>query len=146
MGSTRLGLVVAGSLGWVAAVLLAPLLPGGAVPAAVYLVGGLVCHQQADRSFHLDGAQVAVCARCLGLYAGGAIGTVLWSLVRRRARWPGLGVRGPLAVLAAPTIGSVALGTLGWWDAGNVARAGLAVPLGVAAGVLVAAAAVGDLR
>ena len=37
----------------------------------------LVCHQHPDRSFWIFGAPVAVCARCLGIYSGAAIGLVL---------------------------------------------------------------------
>lgn len=37
----------------------------------------LVCHQHPDRSFWIFGAPVAVCARCLGIYSGAAIGMVL---------------------------------------------------------------------
>ena len=44
-----------------------------AFSAAVYSVGALVCHQLPARSFHLWGAQLAVCARCAGLYAGAAV-------------------------------------------------------------------------
>jgi len=34
----------------------------------------LVCHQQPERSFYLFGGAVAVCARCLGIYLGAAVG------------------------------------------------------------------------
>jgi uncharacterized membrane protein len=37
----------------------------------------LVCHQQADRSFFLLGGSVAVCARCLGIYSGAALGLMI---------------------------------------------------------------------
>jgi uncharacterized membrane protein len=37
----------------------------------------LVCHQRPDRSFYLFGAPIAVCARCLGIYLGAAIGLLL---------------------------------------------------------------------
>ena len=43
----------------------------------VYAIGSLICHQLPERSFHLWGAQLPVCARCTGIYAGAA---------RRRAR------------------------------------------------------------
>jgi len=38
---------------------------------------GLVCHQRPERSFWIFGIPVAVCARCLGIYLGSAIGLVL---------------------------------------------------------------------
>ena len=36
----------------------------------VYAIGHVVCHQLPARSFHLWGAQLPVCARCTGIYAG----------------------------------------------------------------------------
>ena len=35
---------------------------------------GLVCHQDPERAFWLFGGSVAVCARCLGTYAGATVG------------------------------------------------------------------------
>jgi len=37
----------------------------------------LVCHQRPERSFWIFGAPVAVCARCLGIYVGAAIGLLV---------------------------------------------------------------------
>src|SRR5215469_12736664 len=37
----------------------------------------LVCHQQPERSFFLFGGSVAVCARCLGIYLGAAVGLLI---------------------------------------------------------------------
>jgi uncharacterized membrane protein len=37
----------------------------------------LVCHQQPERSFFLFGGSVAVCARCLGIYLGAAVGLLV---------------------------------------------------------------------
>jgi uncharacterized membrane protein len=37
----------------------------------------LVCHQQPERSFVFFGGSVAVCARCLGIYLGAAMGLLL---------------------------------------------------------------------
>lgn len=37
----------------------------------------LVCHQQPERSFFLFGGSVAVCARCLGIYLGAAMGCLI---------------------------------------------------------------------
>jgi uncharacterized membrane protein len=54
----------------------APLLAGGH-PMAAFMIRSFfsrVCHQQVDRSFAIDGAPVAVCIRCLGIYCGGALG------------------------------------------------------------------------
>lgn len=58
----------------------------------VYLTGSLLCHQLPERSFHLWGAQMPVCARCTGIYAGAAIAAVIATLtagvVRRTSSGP----------------------------------------------------------
>ena len=49
---------------------------GGLMPAAaaaVYAIGSVICHQQPERSFHLWAVALPVCARCIGIYAGGAL-------------------------------------------------------------------------
>jgi hypothetical protein len=52
-----------------------------------------------------------------------------------------------LVVIASlPTLISVALSAAGVWDGSNVLRAALALPAGIAGGVVVAAAATKDLR
>ena len=67
--------------GWVTAVLTAPVLP--AWPAAfVYAVSSLVCHQLPERSFYWGAAQFAVCARCTGIYLGGALAAGSGAAVR----------------------------------------------------------------
>lgn len=48
-----------------------------AVGASLQRGFALVCHQQPARSFWLFGGSVAVCARCLGIYLGAAIGLLL---------------------------------------------------------------------
>jgi uncharacterized membrane protein len=36
-----------------------------------------ICHQRPERSFCIFGGEVAVCARCLGIYLGAAVGLLL---------------------------------------------------------------------
>jgi len=121
--------------------------------AVVYAAGSMICHQRPERSFHLHGAQLPVCARCAGLYAGGLIGAIAWVAATGVRRLPSqplrrvspVTVRRAMMLLALPTIVSVAASALGWWDSNNV-RALLAVPLGCGIGALVCAVAAGDLR
>ena len=41
-----------------------------------------ICHQQADRSFHVLGEQFAVCSRCFGVYFGLLLGFAVYPLWR----------------------------------------------------------------
>ena len=51
---------------WMAAIVAAPLLELD----WVYTFFSRICHQYAERSFHLAGAPLAVCIRCTSIYAG----------------------------------------------------------------------------
>ncbi|HJU44926.1 MAG TPA: DUF2085 domain-containing protein [Vicinamibacterales bacterium] len=121
------------------------------VVALAYAVGSVICHQLPERSFFIDGRQLPVCARCTGLYASGVVGLLGWIALKSARRWRRIAVspRAALAVVAAaalPTAMSYVTGVTGIWDGSNVTRALLAMPLGVAAGAVVAAVATKDLR
>jgi uncharacterized membrane protein len=146
-------------LAWTAAIVAAPAVSarggrGGARLAAVmYVAGSLICHQRPERSFHVGAAQLPVCARCLGLYAGGALGVLVWIAFTGLGRRPSARaaawltrVRVVLITAAIPTLISVITAWLGVWDPGNVLRATLALPLGAAAGAVVAAVSARDLE
>jgi uncharacterized membrane protein len=78
-------LTAAGAFVWLAAIFLAPWLAGrssGRAAAFVYAVFSPVCHQIPERCFQFHGHPLAVCGRCLGIYAGFAGGLVLYPLVR----------------------------------------------------------------
>lgn len=104
----------------------------------VYGTGSVLCHQLPERSFHLWGAQLPVCARCTGIYAGAAIAAAIaagfGSTTRRR--------RARLGLLAAalPTIATL----LYEWTSGvtpsNWIRAAAGACLGAAVGALIVAA------
>jgi uncharacterized membrane protein len=133
-------LLTATALAWVAIVLAAPLtLAHGYVlfPSLVYEAAGLVCHQRPERSFHLAGIQLPVCARCFGLYASGAAGALAASLAGLTAP-PIRTTRASvgLALAALPTAVTVALEWAGLMQPGGMWRAVAAVPLGALAGWL----------
>lgn len=151
--------------GWAAGIIAAPLVrtgaadvPGPRLVAWTYVVGAMVCHQRPERSFHMAGAQMPVCARCTALYVGGAAGLVGWLALgaggRRRRATRAVGnaalVRArftsAILVLGVPIVVSVAAAALGVWDASNALRASLSAPLGVALGAALAAVTLGDLR
>jgi len=47
------------------------------------LVGYAICHRIPDRSFHLAGQQLPLCARCTGTYLGVAVALIVLALYRR---------------------------------------------------------------
>lgn len=80
---------VLGTLVWLAAIFLAPWLAArGAASAArvVYAAFSPTCHQIPSRCFLVAGHPLAVCGRCLGIYAGFAVGLVLYPFVRGGSR------------------------------------------------------------
>jgi len=132
------------AVGWAILVVAAPylaMLPGVGgdyLSASAYAFGAAVCHQRPERSFHLAGAQLPVCARCTGLYLSAALG-ILFAWARRPSsaapfeRW-----RTCLLWAALPTVATL---LFEWWRPSGVPgafRALAAVPLGAAAGALLA--------
>jgi uncharacterized membrane protein len=135
------GLGVA-AVAWFALVATAPRLPA-ALAAAVYTIGAFICHQRPERSFHWDGAQLAVCARCTGIYLG-ACAALLVALVPpdRYARHisDARFVRGLLIAAALPTALTVGVEWVGWWFPSSGVRAAAGIPLGAAGAFVVTAA------
>ena len=79
-----------------------PLADAGAL--AIYFVGSAICHQRPERSFHLWGAQLPVCARCTGLYTGAAMAPLV-PIGRRLVGGTRAGMI--LALAAAPTLATL---------------------------------------
>jgi len=135
----RLGLTGA-ALMWLTLILLSPVaLASGRFPTltmAVYHAGSLVCHQRPERSFHLAGVQLPVCARCFGLYLSGAVGLTIAS--RRRGSISAATSRLLLVLAALPIAITVALEWLGLIHTTNIVRMVSGLPLGFAAAVVIA--------
>ena len=115
--------------------------------ALTYLGAGYVCHQRPERSFHLDGRQLPVCARCTGLYLAAPLGLAAVMLMRRRGaaddrayrRW-----RVAIVAAAVPTVISVGLEWIGGPGlSSNISRALTALPLGATLAAVLGAAALG---
>jgi uncharacterized membrane protein len=111
---------------------LAPVLP--AWPSAiVYAVSSLVCHQLPERSFYWGSVQMAVCARCTGIYAGAAAAALAAApLDPARLQVLRRGVRPILLLAAAPAAATVLLEWLGVWAAPSTVRLATGLPLGAA--------------
>jgi uncharacterized membrane protein len=107
---------------------------GAPVSGVVYAFGSLICHQRAERSFHLGMAQLPVCARCFGLYLGAAIGAFA-ALKGGATSLPwgrGSGLRATIAIAAIPTALTWGGEVAGLWQPSNVTRFVAALPLGTA--------------
>ncbi|MBK8550039.1 MAG: DUF2085 domain-containing protein [Ignavibacteria bacterium] len=70
---------------WTLMIFLAPLLMHSGdsfknISYFLYIFFSKVCHQQDDRSFHLFEHVLGVCSRCVWIYTGFFIGTVLYPL------------------------------------------------------------------
>jgi uncharacterized membrane protein len=104
-----------------------------AIAAAIYQVTGRICHQRPERSFHLSGVQLPVCARCTGLYASAAVGALVAWLASTRPRAPRR-TRLLIVLAALPMALSVGFEFVGLVYSSNTLRAVSAVPLGAVAG------------
>lgn len=121
---------------WLLAVLGAPFgVSGGSVASwLVYEAASAVCHQRPERSFHLAGASMPVCARCFGLYASAAVAAMAaWGAVPGRD-WSSARTRAVLCIAALPTIVTLAVEWLGLAALSPSLRALAALPLGGSAG------------
>ena len=102
---------------------------------AVRAVYSKVCHQLSSRSLGTAQHPHALCARCEGLYCGGAIALALAACaktlrVRYVNRW--------LLLLFAPTAVDVLIRVVGGMGLDSFARFLVALPAGFAAGALLA--------
>ncbi|HEY3310985.1 MAG TPA: DUF2085 domain-containing protein [Anaerolineales bacterium] len=61
-------------------------------------IGYAVCHRLDERSFHMAGRQLPLCARCSGMYLGAVLGFAFLNLRYRRSA--GLPPRAVMAILA----------------------------------------------
>ena len=143
-GSFRVCLLVgllSGALLWAVVLVSAPVVTANyasesslfTLGAAAYIVGTIVCHQQADRSFRLSEATFPVCARCTGLYVGAGVSALMMFglgavRTRRRCRWKD--ARTLFIVSALPTVVSILVETFGVVEPGNLVRALSGMPLG----------------
>ena len=131
---------------WLLLIMAAPFL---SIPVAgvLYAAGSLICHQLPDRSFHLQGVQLPVCARCFGVYGGAAVGSVAGATAagRRWLAWWRPPATPPMnwiatALAALPTLATFALEWGFGWPISNAVRAVAALPLGFAVAFVVVGA------
>lgn len=125
--------------------------PLAVAAALTYRAGGVVCHQDPDRSFHRGRMPLPVCARCTGLYgaaAAGGVAAMAWAAWggrrRQRREVPLRIVRLGLLAAAAPMAISWGIEWAGGVAVGSGVRALTAVPSGGAVSALIVLALRGD--
>jgi hypothetical protein len=145
---------VGAAMAWPMALLLAPVAAARPQSSAIgypfalvmYAAGSVICHQRPDRSFHLLGGQLPVCARCLGIYAGAALLSLIAAArpdyspalpfggTRHRATAGDRrsSARTVLLISALPTAATVLAEWMTGATPGNWTRALSGVPLGAA--------------
>ena len=126
--------------GWLVLLVAAPILPTP-IAGALYAIGSQICHQKAERSFHLVAAQLPVCARCTGIYAGAAFGSAAALSGRIRVHATSSSARVLLFLGAVPTVVTWACEWTGLWQWSNMTRATAGLPLGVVVAFVVVQAA-----
>jgi len=136
----------AAAVGWAASLPLAAWIAGGVHPfslpyaaaVAIYGTGAWICHQRPDRSFYLWAMQMPVCARCTGIYLGGALAALAWCVAILRGRAGGASTssapqwRLAFAIAALPTMLTLVAEWTGIASMSNTVRAIAGVPIGAA--------------
>ncbi|HEV2828539.1 MAG TPA: DUF2085 domain-containing protein, partial [Pyrinomonadaceae bacterium] len=117
-------LAAAGSLAVVSLIIGAPLALNAGHPFwgfTIYRAFSFVCHQIPERSFFVAGHKFAVCSRCTGLYAGFAVTTLVYPIVKslRQTEAP---ARKWLFIAAVPLAIDFAVGYLDIWDNTHFSR------------------------
>jgi len=132
---------VVAAMAWLAALPLGALLASRAHASAIaqacelaiYAIGGAICHQRPERSFHLWSAQLPVCARCSGIYLGAAVATVRAAAMGREGRGERDAARIAVCLAALPTIATLAYE----WTTGDVPSNAIRFAAGLPLGAVV---------
>jgi uncharacterized membrane protein len=117
-------LLMVAALAWLGSIIVAPVaLARGHNLFALTIYGAFsfLCHQIPERSFHVEGHSLAVCARCTGIYAGFTLGVLIYPLARSlreletpRRLW--------LLAAAVPTLVDWGLGFFRFWENTHLSR------------------------
>lgn len=94
------------------------------------------CHQIPERSFWTGGQPMAVCSRCLGIYAGFASGWLLLPAIPFKKIFYFLSFKKVLFVTALINMTDIAGNFIGFWENTLTSRLVLGCILGMAAAVL----------
>lgn len=101
----------------------------------VYSIGDRLCHQRSDRSFFLNGNQMAFCARCTGIWLGLTIGLgISMRYIFRLSEWLILLIF--IGILPLAVDGTIQL--FGLWESNNILRISTGVLAGFTTGIAIA--------
>jgi uncharacterized membrane protein len=109
---------------WCAGIVLAPLLVSAEprVSTLLYSFYAPICHQIDARSVHVDGAKLAVCARCSGIYFSFLVSLALYPIFQQLAS-PAVPNRWWLSIALLPMAADVLLNIMGIHPSSIVTRA-----------------------
>ena len=109
--------ILAGATIWCGLILAAPLLAHTDSPVASPLYDGFhrVCHQFEDRSLHLAGMPLPVCARCSAIYFSFLLGVLAYPVFRRLTQ-PRIPPRAVVIAAVIPMVADVGFGMIGVYD------------------------------
>lgn len=82
-------LILIFSFVWLLFIFLAPLLSYAGfenISSFIYIFFSKMCHQQDERSFHLFENKLGVCSRCVWIYSGFFLGSVLYPFIYKFGR------------------------------------------------------------
>jgi uncharacterized membrane protein len=147
----------AGATIWAALVVATPLLANSSsgsdlrfrAATFTYVAGSFICHQRPERSFHLRGLPLPVCARCSGLYGGAALGALALGAMPRLRRSAPRTARWWRTFITAAAIPTGVTLLVEWFTpvpVSNSVRALAGVVLGAAVGAFVFVAASGEVN
>src|SRR5262249_53061220 len=87
----------------------------------IYGAFSLLCHQLPERSYFIAGHQLAVCARCTGLYGGFTLTLLLYPLIRSLKN-TSMPPRSWLILAAVPLVVDVSINFFGFWHNTHTSR------------------------
>lgn len=94
-----------------------------------------LCHQIADRSYWINNQPMAVCSRCIGIYAGFAFGWLLLPLLSRRDKST-TRIKKVIALVVLINLIDIVGNTLGLWENTLLSRAVLGYLIGISTALI----------
>ncbi len=116
-------LTLTGIIFWISLVFLAPFLKNHSSEYShlFYSIFSPICHQIKSRSFYAFGYPLSVCARCLGIYTGFLLGTIIYPFINGFSSFR-LPKRMYFFIFSIPILTDAAGNILNIWNSCNIIR------------------------